>query len=135
MALRVEVAGVHQVDSVWPLVADGLERACRATGGELTADYLWGECRAGRAFLLVVADIGIRAAAVLRFEQWSTGKKLRCLALYGTDMRDWLPQLTDAAKQLAKVGGATSLVSDGRKGWARLFNGKVLRQTYEVELT
>jgi len=130
---RIEVAGVQQVDGLWGLVADGMERACRKTGGDLTSDYLWTECRSGRAFLVVVVrDTDIIAASVWRFEKWTTGRKLRCLALYGRHMRDWLGAHRKMIEQMARVGGATALVTEGRAGFQRVFpEARVLRQLYE----
>ena len=135
---RVELAGAHQIDGLWPAVAEGLERACQETGGDLTADYLWSECRAARAFLmLVIEDDSIAAASVWRFEKWTSGKKLRCLALYGKvgQMADWLDAHRKATIDMAKLGEATALVTEGRAGFARIFpEARVLRQLYEVAI-
>ena len=133
MAGSIALAGTHQVDGLWPRVAEGLERACLATGGDMTAEYLWSECRSGRAFLVIIGDcIG---ASVWRFEKWATGRKLRCLAVYGADMPSWLDDHRAMIEQMAKVGGATAIVAEGRTGWARLFpEAVVLRQLYEVVL-
>ena len=134
--IRVELANCQQVDQVWPIISEGLEKACRRTGGDLTSDYLWSEARAGRAFLAIVSrDREILAASVWRFEVWSTGRKLKCLCLYGRDMRAWLGQHRQFTTAMARAGGATAIVAEGRKGWARLFGeAKELRRTYEVEL-
>jgi hypothetical protein len=135
MACNVALAGAHQVDGLWSQIADGLEHACRKTGGDLTAHYLWTECRSGRAFLVVVSAETIIAASVWRFEQWTTGRKLRCLALYGVGMKDWLRPHRKLIEDLAKVGGATSLVTEGRKGFQRIFPAaRVLRLLYEEPL-
>ena len=133
---RIELAGVHQVDAVWSAVAEGLEHACRKTGGDISADYLWGECRGGHAFLVVISrDNEILGASVWRFEKWTSGKKLRCLALYGKHICDWLEQHVEFTKAMAKAGDATALVTEGRRGFQRMFpKARVLRQLYEITL-
>ena len=102
----------------------------------MTADYLWSECRSGKAFLVIVTQgKEILAASVWRFEAWSTGRKLRCLGMYGTKMKQWLEDHRAFTLSMARVGGATSLVTDGRLGWERIFpQARVLRQTYEIEI-
>lgn len=135
------LVGVHQVDGLWSQIAEGLEHACRKTGGDITAHYLWTECRAGRAFLVVATaptKLGheIIAASVWRFEQWSSGRKLRCLSLYGRDMKSWLADHRKLTLEMAKTGGATALVTEGRPGWARVFReAKTLRVLLEEQLT
>lgn len=133
---RLDLAGAHQIDALWGKVSHGLEAACRRSGGDLTADYLWAECRSGRAFLVVVSsDTWITGASVYRFEQWTSGKVLRCLALYGTGMADWLPQLLSLLREMARAGGALRLVTEGRTGFARaLPKVRVLRQVYEMDI-
>ena len=102
----------------------------------MTADYLWSECRSGKAFLVIVTQgKEILAASVWRFEAWSTGCKLRCLGMYGTKMKQWLEDHRAFTLEMARVGGATSLVTDGRLGWERIFpQARILRQTYEIEI-
>lgn len=134
--VAVGIASVPEVDRIWPSIANGLEDACRATGGDLTADYLWSECRAGHAFLVIASRRDeMLAASVWRFEKWTSGRKLCCLALYGHDMRAWLVPHRDMILEMAKAGQATAIVTTGRKGWERLFpNATVLRQTYEATI-
>lgn len=134
--ISVKLCGTYQVDGVWGAVSEGLERACRKTGGDINAHYLWSECRSGRAFLAVIMDGDqIKGASVWRFEDWSSGKKLRCLALYGVDLQSWLPEHMEFLSELAKAGGTTTLVSEGREGFAKLFpKARKLRTLYEVEL-
>lgn len=132
----ISLLGVHQIDGVWALVADGLENACRRTGGYRTADHFWRECRAGGAFLVVAArDSAIIAAAVFCFERWTSGKKLRCLCVYGKDMKSWLPQGLELVREMMRAGDAEMFVWGGRKGWERMMKGaRFLSATYEVKL-
>jgi len=97
---------------------------------------LWVQCRNGSAFLLIAHDGDrIAGASIWTRQTWQSGRKLRCLALYGTNMTGWLPDMRALAMQLAKDNGCTSLVSDGRVGWTKIFpKAKVLRQLYEEAL-
>lgn len=132
---RVNIAAPHEVDRVWPLVADGMEDACRKTGGAISSSWLWGECRSGRAFLVIVHSDEIASASVWEFQDWSSGHKLKCHALYGKQMADWMPQLRPFIEELAEVGKASAVVWDGRMGWQKLFpNARVIRQTYEAQI-
>ena len=135
-AYQLSLASVPDIDRVWRLVADGLETACQETGGDLTAAYLWAECRSGAAFLVIIEGGGsIAGASVWRFEKWTSGTKLRCLAIYGHDMREWLDAHRRLTLRMAKTGNANGIVAGGRKGWERLFSdAKVIKQIYEVRL-
>ncbi len=131
--MNVTLVQVHLVDAVWPHVAEGFGRASRRFGGDLTVGELWQMCRSGNAFLFVVHDAEkIIAATAWRPEQWGSGPKFRCLALYGKGMSDWMPDLHEKVRQVAIQCGAETLMSEGRVGWKRVFkNAKVLRAVYE----
>lgn len=137
---RVEVFKAGDVDHMWPNFTDGIEETCVAGGGDITSEYLWSECRAGRAFLIGVwrqdgEDGEWVAGSVWRFEKWTTGMKLRCLVMYGRLMGEWLPLHRRVITNLAAMGHATALVTEGRKGFERIFpEAQVLRQIYEVQL-
>lgn len=133
--IRVELANCQQVDQVWPIISEGLEKACRRTGGDLTSDYLWSEARAGRAYLLLASDgEPIIAAGVFRFEAWTSGRKLRVLSLYGTRMSEWLPRGLSVVRKMMRVGNADGLVFEGRPGWSRKLRARELRRLFEVTL-
>lgn len=140
MAYRVNIILTGSIDHHWPAFAEGLERACLSTGGDITSHYLWSECRNGAAFLLAVwkedgEDGEWVGASVWRFEDWQTGKKLRCLGGYGTDLMSWIEDARRVVIALAKTGQATAIIDEGRKGLQRLFpEAKILRQLYEVEI-
>jgi UDP-N-acetylmuramyl tripeptide synthase len=106
------------------------------TGGDIETGDLWVQCRNGSAFLLIAHDGDkIAGASIWTRQTWQTRRVMRCLALYGTGMTGWLPDMRALAIQLAKDNGCTSLVSDGRRGWQRIFpNAKVLRNLYEEKL-
>ena len=131
--MNVTLVPLHLVDGVWRHVSDGFGRASKRSGGDLTVGELWQMCRTGTAFLFVVHDDkSVVAATAWRPELWGSGPKFRCMALYGKGMADWMPELHEKVKQTAIQCGATSLMSDGRAGWQKVFpNAKVLRMVYE----
>jgi len=127
---------VPLIDGLWPHLREGFQRALMKTGGDIETGDLWVQCRNGSAFLLIAHDGDrIAGASIWTRQTWQTGRVLRCLALFGTQMTGWLPEMRALAERLAKDNGCTSLVSDGRVGWKRIFpNAKVLRQLYEEAL-
>ena len=129
----VDLVPTTHVDEIWPHVADGLEFACKKTGGDITASYLWGECRGGHAYLCIVRATGrVVGASVWRFEDWTTGRKFRCLGLYGKDFAKWRDDHVKLAKRIMEQGGADSIVTAGRKGWGELFpDAKIIKTLYE----
>ena len=134
--MSITLVPIHHVDQIWSAVGEGLHGACMKTGGDCTGSDLWQQCRAGTAFLIIAHDgEEIRGASVWRPETWATGAKLRCLALYGRKMSDWIPDMHNTAKQLANQCGADCLVSEGRAGWAKIFpQARQVRVLYEEKL-
>lgn len=128
--MNVTLVPVHMVDQLWPRLAEGFHEAVMATGGDITAGDLWTTCRAGYGLLFVAHDgEAISAASIWRFETWQSGAKLRCLALYGSSMNEWIGDMHAAVKAAA---GRADLVSEGRVGWPKVFpNAKRLRVLYE----
>jgi hypothetical protein len=134
--MRIAIANAAEVDQVWPEFAQRLQTACDETGGDISSGDLWQMCRSGNAFLvLVLDDSGFKAALIMQFQKWTAKQVMRCLAIVGDDMAAWLPMARDFIAEMAKNGGATSFIADGREGWTRIFPGaRRLRVTYEVEI-
>jgi hypothetical protein len=134
--VNIIIATSAQVDATWQTFADRLQKSCEASGGDLSSGDLWQMCRSGQAFLLLVYDdSGFVAALIMQFQNWSGKQVLRCLAIVGDEMKQWLPMAKGFITKMAADGGAKSLVADGREGWARIFpTAKKLRVVYEVEL-
>lgn len=134
--MEVSLVPVLNVDAFWPSLRDGFQRALMKAGGDLTTGDLWVACRSGSAFLLIAYEgEEIRGASIWRPDTWQTGRKLRCMALYGTKMTDWIADMHGMAKRIAGDCGATSLVSEGRPGWAKIFpKARMLRALYEEEI-
>ncbi len=109
------------------------------TGGDLTCGELWQGARSGQTFLLVAHnETEILGSSIWVPQVWQTGNKLRCLALYGKGMKDWIEDMHQLAIRVMRDCGATQLVSEGRCGttgaplWTRPFSkAKPLRILYE----
>jgi hypothetical protein len=127
----------EQVDLFWPMVGEGIAKAVEATGGDLTAGYLWQECRSGRAFLVISQEgARVECAWIFRFDTWASGVKLRCLAAWGENMDRWIEPMKAHVADMQRQGGANGVVSEGRDGWKRIFpKGRVIRTLFEVDLT
>jgi hypothetical protein len=133
--VEVHLVPVPAVDEVFPKIVSGIERACSKGGGDLTAAYLWQECRASRAFLLIAVDGEILGACIWRFETWAGKSVMKCLAAWGTRMAEWEPAMREKSETLARLGGAVKILADGRTGWARRYpKARVVRVLYEVDL-
>lgn len=134
--MRIAIANSAEVDHFWPAFAQRLQTACDETGGDISSGDLWQMCRSGNAFLVLVLDeSGFKAALIMQFQKWTAKQVMRCLAIVGDDMAAWLPMARDFIAQMARDGGATSFIAEGREGWTRIFPAaRRLRTTYEVEL-
>ena len=133
--MPVSLVPVTSIDPIWPYLREGFEAACLKTGGDVSSGDLWAACRSGSAFLIVASGEAIQGASVWRPDTWASGRKLRCLALYGADMDGWIDDMRDMARQVALDCGATSLVAEGRPGWERIFkNATRLRVLFEETL-
>jgi len=134
--VSVTLVNPAMVDGVWPHIRKGIESACLETGGDISPADIWRECRNGHCFLIVTHNgDAITAACIWRYEMWMTGPKLRCLALWGANMELWLGPMRDLSASIAKDCGATAFVTEGRKGWERIFpKARVLRVVYEEPL-
>ncbi len=136
----IEVVRPERVDAMWSLLAEGMRKSCDRTGGELSAGYLWQECRAGHAFLVVAYDeSAVLGAAIVRFETWPSGIRLRGLGLCGKNMKSWIEEMRAAVEQIARAGGAVAIVDKGSPGLMRLFRhlgikSRLLSTQYEVRL-
>lgn len=133
--VECEIVPVFRVDSAFDHVASGLQLSCERSGGDLTASYLFEQCRSSSALLVVAHDdTGIIGAVVLRFENWSGKSVIRTLGLWCSKKGAW-EALNKKTHEIGKLYGAKSLVAEGRKGWERRYpNAKILRQLYEVTL-
>lgn len=134
--MNIQIAGPHEIDSIWPLIADGFIDVTRRCGDDMTSGELWQMTRAGDAFLvLVLHESKICVSTVVQFQRWADGPVLRILSLCGAGLAEWGSALKDYLSGMAKMGGASRIVAEGRDGWARIFTEpKKLRSTYVMEI-
>ena len=136
-SIEIEICNIQEVDQVWPLIVDRMKEASIRCGGQSDPMNHWSLCRTGNAFLIIVrrGPGKIIGAGVWTFEHWINGKKLRCLSVWGYNMASWYEKYEAFVIEMARVGGATSLVAMGRKGWERVEpRATVLAQLYEVKI-
>lgn len=140
--MNVSLVPVVNVDPIWPLLREGLHEACLATGGDISTADLWVQCRSGSAFLLVATEgEKIMGASIWRTDTWETGRRLRCLALYGTKARLWIQDMRKMVESLKADTGSIALVAEGRCGpngepiWQHFFpKARAIRVLYEETL-
>lgn len=133
--LRVGLASLQEVDNVWPLISQGLEKACKRCNEVHCAGDLWQMCRSGHAFLILVYDDDkIWSAGVWRFQKARPGHSFRCVMMYGENMRGWVDMARDFITKIAKDNGAVALVAEGRAGWSRVFGAEKHGLDYEVKI-
>ncbi len=134
--MKIGIANAAEVDQVWPRFSARLQAACDRTGGDISSGELWQMCRSGQAFCVVVFnDEGPKAILIMQFQKWVSKTVMRCLGLVGDGVDEWLPAAREFIANMAREGGATSFVAEGRDGWAKLFpDAKKLRITYEVQI-
>lgn len=135
--MLVSLVPLNLVDTVWPHVVDGFQRASARSGGDLTVADLWIGCRAGHVFLFVVQDDAnqIIAATAWKPETWGKGQRFRCLGLYGKGVKAWKDELRAHVTRVAKLCGANGLIADGRDGWTAMYpDARKIRAVYEVAI-
>lgn len=88
----------------------------------------------GTAKLWVYRDYEIPTmACVVELLDGHRGRQAQIILLGGKDPSKWVP-LIEVIKTDARANGATSLVVDGRKGWERLLNMRVVNVTMIEDL-
>lgn len=134
--MKIGIANAAEVDQIWPRFSARMQAACERTGGDISSGELWQMCRSGQAFCVVVFnDEGPKAVLIMQFQKWVSKTVMRCLGIVGDGVDEWLPAARDFIANMAREGGATSFVAEGRDGWAKLFpDAKKLRTTYEVQI-
>lgn len=131
---------VENVDAIWPHVAPLLLKCFEKAPGYLTPGELWQMCRSGHAFLLIAHEgEALAGASVWCFETTFGQHSFVCKALAGANLDQWVKPIFDAARVMAKQGGATAITATGRVGLQKTLKRnlpglKVARQTYLVEV-
>ena len=132
--MQVSLCGVAQVDQVWPAIAEGMVRSCKKSGGGIVAGDVWRECRSGSAFLIIAHDDReIHGASVWYLQTGASGAWLRCMALYGKNMKAWKDEMHEMVRGIAKHCGAVGLKSEARPGMKSIFPNAQLKRVYFEE--
>lgn len=139
--VKADLVPVNLVDKVFGECAAGFQKALDKVKGNLTVAYLYQECRNGNATLVMAHDAEtIGGAMIVRFENWSGKSVLHTLGLW-CNQKGAYALLEAKQRELAKIGGATSLVSGARVSERGLCayrrrhpTAKLLYVTLEVEL-
>jgi hypothetical protein len=131
--MQVSLIAVPNIDAIWPHLREGFQRFIETMDSGLSTGDLWIKCRAEGAFLIVAHDAGvIRGASIWQQETRLSGRKLRCVALFGEGMDDWIQDMRAMAKSIGRDCGANAIGGDGRFGWQGIFpNAKRLYASYE----
>jgi hypothetical protein len=136
----VNITKVSDVDAVWPLIAPQIVKCIEKTPSFMSAGDLWQMCRSGQAFLIIAHDdVKIHGAAIWQFQSGYGQYIFDCLMLVGKDLDQWAFDLFEAAKSIARDGGATALSATGRIGLVQSLKNhvpglQVVRQSYLVEV-
>jgi len=133
--MTIHLVPVAEVDRVWPLLHQGMERACRKARCDRTAVDIYQACRNGAWFLhIVIEDNAVMAGIVTQV----TGDVVTVQALCGRHMKRWLPELL--VLDLWKTLGVSRAEWGGRVGLGTIIrtvapNLKLVRQSFELELS
>ena len=128
----IRLAGVHEIDTIWPLLEKGMAEACRRGRGTADPYWLWTICRRSEAMLFYVLDgQTVKAGCVCEVQNVQGERVLKIHALCGMGSKEWLKELSAYAANFLHV---TKGVFEGRPGWGRLPGVKLVRSVYEVDL-
>jgi hypothetical protein len=132
----IEIVSPILVDRVWPLIQEGMQKACRKGGNQFSEAWLHVSCRRGDAYLCVLhedGDLGpITMSAVVQEQQWLNRQVLYVLAIAGTLADERWMEMANWARQT--FPGCQSFVFEGRAGWGRFPGVKTLRHVYEMDV-
>lgn len=119
-----------EVEEVWHYIEPLVKGSCERSRSTFDADWLFKECEAGRAFLIIAADnTEYRGVCIVTPE----GDAMRGLALGGKRLAGWLPLLIGEIRNIMRHCGAKRFVDTGRPGLVRLIPGaRVIGWEYEV---
>lgn len=123
--MNITLTPVHEVDNIWPAVSPMLAKVFDRAPGYLSLGELWQMCRSGNAYLLIAHDTEIKGASIWQFQRGYGQDIFTCVALAGKDLKSWLRPVFDAAREMARSGGATAVTATGRPEFEALFKRKL----------
>jgi hypothetical protein len=118
------VSGIRHdyIAEFWPRVSDMIRVAVAHSNDELDTDIIYERILRNEMFLLVISDEqgNIDAATVVEPRVFETGKRvLNVTTTGGENMSDWLTQLVEACKGIAKDFDCEEVYVVGRPGWLK----------------
>lgn len=137
--MRVHPIPPDYIDTASRFLKPLLTLACSRGGGDITPDRILADARERKAQLWVPwetgngkdAPCGVVATSI---QTWGGGKAVRILCMGGRRARVWLPLAHEEIRKFALNEGAHLLVTEGRKGWGRVFGLKPARYVYEMRV-
>lgn len=110
----------YAVDAVFPRAIPHFLKALeKVPSTDLTIPFLWSECSARRMYLYVDDLNRPNNAAIIKFQQWTSGElALKFIVMGGEGGEDW-DQCLDYFARVAKENGAQWVTWGGRTGWER----------------
>jgi len=124
--------------TVWPEVAEMLQKAAKTTGGRFDKMNILDELMARTIELWIIYEDNTPVAAITTRVVWY--KEFKALSIDwvgGTQMKDWLDEVMSTLKKYAQDNGCTRLEGRGRAGWKRVlsrYGWKPDYVSYELEL-
>jgi len=110
----------HQVQSVWELAYDPLEKAVKRNKGFTMDDILEALLKRMMQMWISVTDENVvEAVAITQMQAYPQKKTCLLLFLGGQDIDHWKPFMKELEKW-AISSGCTDLEFIGRKGWAKI---------------
>lgn len=102
--MKLTLIPTGEIDEIWPALAAKFEAACRRCDAhDLNAGTLWQMARKGDGFLIVAYEnSNIIQASIWRFDTPHDGFSLRCIMLFGTQMRRWYVPMWDVITKMAQ---------------------------------
>lgn len=133
--MKFAVIPTAEIDHYFPKCVALVQKALDCSGGDMTAHYLFQQCRIGRAFLYVDIPEAIKNVAVFQFEDWKGKCVVRVLTLSATGGggNDWAESIRQLAEYCEPF--SNKIVFYGREGWKRRLPGvRVKSVEYELEI-
>lgn len=116
--MNIELVGVANIDQRWAMVAEAVAKCLKKApeaSVNITAADVWNHLRAGNWHLMLAWNDEGQIVGVTIWQFLANGY-YDCAILTGAAMRDWFPEIIDAAKTIAKTHGCKGLVATGRPG-------------------
>lgn len=116
----------HDVDSVWESASALIESALHRGGQRFSLDDIRGALALREMQLWLAIDMAyeIKGLAITEIRNYPRRKVCAVLILTGKDAREWFHHM-DGIAAWAKAEGCQSLEAWARKGWVRLYKGRM----------